>query len=272
MQNLKLYCRVNGYERVGVSFVPEPPNFQPVLGRGEASNLDGIVRPIMRMLDVAEVPGSSVETDFEAPLDNMSTWCEAYKQQGWLPEKMKLRRDARGYEGCVTITLRESVYQPDRNSAVAEWLKVADWLTNIGHRVVIVRDTARADEPIDGYETFAQASRDLDVRVALYYVARMNLLRDNGPSGFLISTRDVPYLMTITPASVNMFESQHRGFKVANIGDFRPRGYGETDQWTAWLGFGKGEQVPWADTTRQHVEWVEDRYYKIRDLLERLTF
>lgn len=82
----------------------------------------------------------------------------------------------------VTITLREAPYWPTRNSIVAEWIKVAAYLTDKGKRVVFVRDTAKADEPIEAYETSPEASRDLGARMRLYASACLNLFTGNGPA------------------------------------------------------------------------------------------
>ena len=82
----------------------------------------------------------------------------------------------------VTITLREATNWPHRNSNIDEWLKFADYLTGRGENVVFVRDTAKADEPIEGYLTCPEASRDLIRRMELYERARCNLFVSNGPA------------------------------------------------------------------------------------------
>jgi hypothetical protein len=57
---------------------------------------------------------------------------------------------AKQCRGAVTITLREAVHFPARNNRVLDWIEVAKWLSRQGDRVVIIRDTAKAAEPIVG--------------------------------------------------------------------------------------------------------------------------
>jgi hypothetical protein len=98
--------------------------------------------------------------------------------------------------GAVTITLREADMFPHRNSNIPAWLRLADDLTARGERIVIVRDTARAHEPLGGYEICPEASIDLQWRAALYETAKMNLFVSNGPAG-LSFLSDWPYITFI---------------------------------------------------------------------------
>lgn len=97
-------------------------------------------------------------------------------------------------EPYITITLREATYWPTRNSNLAEWLKVAAWAKSEGLDVVIIRDMAMADEPIEGFETAPDASRDLATRAALYAGAELNLFVNNGPA-WLCLAMDAPTLI-----------------------------------------------------------------------------
>lgn len=82
----------------------------------------------------------------------------------------------------VTITLREALYWPTRNSQLVEWIKAASELKRQGHRIIFIRDTAKASEPIDGFETSPAASVNLFSRAALYAGAAANLFINNGPA------------------------------------------------------------------------------------------
>lgn len=77
---------------------------------------------------------------------------------------------------------------------MAEWLRFAKYLKDKGYRVVFVRDTAKADEPVEGYDTYPKASRDLDIRCALYQQAVANLFVTNGPASLAIFG-DKPFLL-----------------------------------------------------------------------------
>jgi hypothetical protein len=281
MMNLKLYCRVHDIPKVAVQFDPAPPDFEPVFGRGDKANLDGIMRPILKMLGILEVTGAT--PDFEVPCDNMSTWVEAYKTYGWLPPKLKPERVWNDWveeqytdpfwKDMVTITRRESSYQAYRNSNVQEWFKIGEWLRRRAYSVLFIRDTAKAFDRPEAFAISADAAKNLHVRVSIYQRAKMNLFTANGPGTICTATNDIPYLMMIPPSTIDMFERLQKDFNVAHIGDIKPRGYLETDQWTAWLGIAKNEQIPWANTKKQRLEWqAEDTYANIRNALEQLEF
>lgn len=81
----------------------------------------------------------------------------------------------------VTITLRETVAFPERNSDLTVWTKFAGWLEQRGERVVFVRDAMRAHEPMPGgWQTYPETSFDLRERARLYQGAKMNFFTSNG--------------------------------------------------------------------------------------------
>ena len=99
----------------------------------------------------------------------------------------------------VTITSREAEHWPARNSTLTEWTKAARELEGLGYRVVFVRDTCKADEPLESFETFPGASRDLARRAQLYLGAGCNLFVSNGPAWFALAL-DAPVAI-IRPAT-----------------------------------------------------------------------
>ena len=88
--------------------------------------------------------------------------------------------------GCVTISLREAERWPHRNSNLPDWIKLAEVLKERGERVIFVRDTAMAHEPIEGFETHPMAAISLQTRLALYETAKCNLFVPNGPFGLAL--------------------------------------------------------------------------------------
>lgn len=84
-------------------------------------------------------------------------------------------------DDIVTITLREAPYHPTRNSNLAEWMAVADWLQRQGYTVLIVRDTSNADQPLP-HSIVPAVSWDLTRRAKLYANAKLNLFVNNGPA------------------------------------------------------------------------------------------
>jgi hypothetical protein len=141
----------------------------------------------------------------------------------------------------VTITLREAGYWPARNSRTGEWLRVARELESRNCRVIVVRDTAFADEPLPGFRTAPWASVDVELRCALYAGAGLNLGVCNGPMT-LAMYGPAPYLLfkQIVPGAI----TQNEHFLRASIG------------------IGPGEQLPWA-TPRQRWAWADDTFDEI---------
>ncbi len=139
----------------------------------------------------------------------------------------------------VTITLREASHWPERNSNVAAWLEFA---RSLDRRVVFVRDTEMADEPLDGMLSCPRASRDLLFRAALYDGAFCNCFIANGPGGLALFGR-APWL-----------------YFMPEVAGYAP----STDAWLRkYMGFGRGEQVPWARPD-QRIIWEADSYLAIR--------
>lgn len=81
----------------------------------------------------------------------------------------------------ITITLREAEHHVKRNSNTDAWVTAALILRGRGYRVVFVRDTLKAAEPIPSFEIDERASRNLAVRASLYASAYLNLGISNGP-------------------------------------------------------------------------------------------
>lgn len=73
----------------------------------------------------------------------------------------------------VTITLRQSSHWPERNSNVQAWEIAAGHIESLGFDVVWVHDSES--------ESADQFSWDVDLRLALYEKAEMNLGVNNGP-------------------------------------------------------------------------------------------
>lgn len=108
----------------------------------------------------------------------------------WLDERVG------GSEPLITITLRET-HTPTRNSNVEAWMKAAYQLQK-EYRVVVVRDTETMtldlDDPWrDVLTACPLAACDLDIRMALYERAAMNLSRAGGPF-MLCVLAGLPYL------------------------------------------------------------------------------
>ncbi len=161
---------------------------------------------------------------FKAPEEAMA------KVAGWLE----------GGPAPVTITLREAEYWPHRNSNMVAWLAFGAELERRGERVIYVRDTAKAEEPLLNCETCPLASIDLHTRYALYEQAKCNLFVPNGPWCLaLFGTK--PWLM----------------FNKITKGDlFLPNTPG---WWEKFQGIQEGGQFPWQQSD-QRIVWASDDY------------
>jgi len=151
----------------------------------------------------------------------------------------------------ITITLRETKGKHDfRNSNIDEWLKVAEYLEGRGERVIFIRDTALAREPITGYQTCPDAALDIHARLALYEAAKCNLFVSNGPWMLALhGTR--PWLMFVETSPMSAF-------------------FPETPQfWIQWHGVHHG-QFPWS-LPSQRIIWERDDFGNIKKAWEELA-
>ncbi len=153
------------------------------------------------------------------------------------------------YPHAVTITLREAAHDPYRNSNLEAWLKYADKLQRRQkQKVVIVRDTAKANEPLKGFTTYPQASKSLSHRLTLYEGAKCNFFVQNGPVGLAFYTKR-PWL-------------QFEGLQANSVFS--------GEWWPAAHGIAPGEQFPWS-TESQRIVWAPDAYENIVSAWENLN-
>lgn len=146
----------------------------------------------------------------------------------------------------VTITLREASYWPSRNSNVGEWLKVADYLRRQGREVIFVRDTERADEPLNDHETAPRASVDLLHRAHLYAGAALNLFTNNGPA----------WMCLFMQAPCAVFKMIAPGAPMASAAVFTKVGLPPGSQWP---NAAPDQFISWAMDDAQEIIPVVDR-------------
>lgn len=136
------------------------------------------------------------------------------------------------YKGCVTVTLRET-YNEERNSNIEAWLKFYEHYRG-SENIVFIRDTEKANLPFPA-PTLPAASLDMDVRLALYDVASMNMGVTTGPMGLTYMCPRRPYLL------YKMWVPKY------------PANGARLYDW----GFPPGSQFPWR-SARQEVIWDND--------------
>lgn len=157
----------------------------PFTSEGRRIMLEGIVVPMARLL-----PSCAALTVHHEPV--ATGWGAGRAMYGTrhivdaVRAGVRLKAKQPNCWNYATITLRESEYWPERNSNLAEWLKVADWLVARGIPAVFVRETAKAKEPLP-HLMDPLASVDLRRRASLYSGALLNLFVNNGPAWLSMS-------------------------------------------------------------------------------------
>lgn len=143
----------------------------------------------------------------------------------------------------VTITLREAEHDPLRNSKTEEWLRFARYLQDSGERVIIIRDTAKANEPLPGFEICSEAAINIHVRLALYERAKTNFFVSNGPVALAMFS-EAPFVF------INeLLEHSDSGNRA--------------ESWAVYHGTPPGEQLPWSRPD-QRIVWADETYENIR--------
>ncbi|MGE4221236.1 MAG: tetratricopeptide repeat protein [Alphaproteobacteria bacterium] len=119
----------------------------------------------------------------------------------WIAAKLGGRRP-------VVITLRQYGHDIGRNSVIENWAAFAQGLDPDRYAPVIVRDTDAVFSPVPealrGLPEFEPASLDLDLRVALYEAAFLNMMVNNGPVAICYLSPRIRYLMCKVFAVTNM--------------------------------------------------------------------
>jgi hypothetical protein len=152
----------------------------------------------------------------------------------------------------ITITLRTSNQQIERNSNIKVWHSVYCELKSAGYRCVVVPDfediiEAKLFDSVN-WEIFLPAVFDQEIRLSLYSLAHLNLCVLNGVM--------VPLFHSPYPYSV---------FKP-----LVPQIHQTTEEWLKnQFGVSKDENFWWS-TDRQHLNWIDDSSpERILSVLER---
>lgn len=161
--------------------------------------LDHVLRPVLSLFDAIEDPvaadGYQYHYWYKPMTDAARKGVDIPKCRAPLGDVMQMCRwlDIKRMYCPVTITLRETRYAPGRNSNIAAWTEFARRRRAEGFGVVFVRDTAKADEPLEDFTTCPAAARDVRARLALYSRAHCNMITANGPAE-LLQFSDYPFV------------------------------------------------------------------------------
>jgi hypothetical protein len=217
--------------------------------RGREQMFNNVVRPLLALVGAVEDDRAMLGR--HKPVYVAREICAAARAGQAVPmlrASAEARDIVRGWFGDgpapVVITLREAEHWPHRNSNTEAWLRFARDLRDQGEKVVIVRDTAKAREPIgDGFLTCPAASVNVDMRMAVYEASKASLFVSNGPVMMAVFSQ-VPYLNFMSLIPDDAYPCNRPGFF--------PRAYGIPD----------GGQFPWARHDQRMV-WALDTYENI---------
>jgi hypothetical protein len=202
-----------------------------------------VVQPLLGMVGAVEsdegLQGSHDE------VYTLSSVCYLVKQGVGIlhlkasPEAHLTVRTYFGGQRPIVVTLREAEHCPHRNSDIEAMCTWALKRGEEGKRVIFVRDTARAAEPLEccdqWFETMPAASLDVDLRLALYEYAECCIFGDNGPYVLALFS-DTRFMMFHQPDPLSPYVPE------------QPR------WWKQFHGIGEGEQFPWCRPD-QRIMW-----------------
>lgn len=196
--------------------------------------IDAVYRPLIKMIGAVE--DDTAMGRMGADIHVTRTMAALYRVGAKLPQ-LHAVGDYDLPRNCITITLREALTFPHRNSDLIVWYEFAKLLQRRGERVIFVRDTAKADEPLGPMETFPQASRELDARMWLYEHSKLNFFVSNGPMMLAVMSEHIPYIGFVQPEEMDSkYDSNKPTF------------------WKLSMGVQIGDQFPWAGS-HQRIIW-----------------
>ncbi|NQV49887.1 MAG: glycosyltransferase [Candidatus Marinimicrobia bacterium] len=147
-----------------------------------------------------------------------------------------------GKKKIVTITLRECSYELGRNSTLEAWAKFATSLNSETYYPVIIRDTEAAlqpiPEPLKNLNLFPDVVWNLEIRIALYERAYLNMFVANGPGIFGAFSESIRFLM---------FKIITQNCAATSVQHLKS------------IGLEVGAQLPWLNQFQRWV-WEDDEY------------
>lgn len=191
--------------------------FSPDFPRGYSLKIPVSDHVIFRMKDLSPVKFNASEA------------AKVHAKQ-WLEQRDCLKP-------LITVTLREATYAKVRNSKVELWRELPTFFP--GHDFVFIPDTATLSRQ-SGPRDCALASLDLDLRLALYDKAVMNIGTCAGPMTICWASADRPYL-----GFIEIFSTRD------------PGGFVPTKKKMEELGFPPGSQWPW-HSPKQKIVWEKE--------------
>jgi hypothetical protein len=151
--------------------------------------------------------------------------------------------NSRNLEGkkLITFTIREYEVHQDRNSTLDVWLDFAKSVDTDKFELILIRDTYKSAEPLPKHmQVFVEcplASIDIQVRIALFHAAYINLSSATGPS-FL------PYFIPNAP-SIRFMQVSNDHFATS-------------EEYFNTPGFNFGTKPSFAEAEHHEVIWQKE--------------
>jgi hypothetical protein len=130
-----------------------------------------------------------------------------------------------GSRKTLTVTLRETGVQPERNSNVEEWGRFVATLDHDEYAVLVLRDFEKIHEALPPAFSkclpYPEAVIFVELRAALYQLAYLNLCINNGPAALLLLNPLTRYLAfkMVTDAVPCATPAHHRQWNWLLPGD-----------------------------------------------------
>lgn len=126
----------------------------------------------------------------------------------------------------VVITLRQYAYMPQRNSRLADWATFARDIAGKGYHPLFLLDSERAFDgtPVElaGLLVMTEAPWNLQLRLALYEVAWLNMMVAHGPMELLWYSERSSYLVFLEPGMAPQSQPQMLEDQGHRIGEDMP--------------------------------------------------
>jgi hypothetical protein len=140
-------------------------------------------------------------------------------------------REAVRFDRYVTMTVRDSVIQPERNTNQGAYAVAEEWLRSKGYNVITIPDTEAVLRGVPSNPAGVMAALSVDYRLALYQAAEANVFTTGGPMT-LAMLGSAPYLaMGLRNDAIQTCTPEY--LTKAGLADGHKRGYRRQCYWAA---------------------------------------
>ena len=139
-------------------------------------------------------------------------------------DALKIIKEKYG-ENYITISLRNKLFQPLRNSNIESWIDICDYVSSKGFQPIILPDfedyfNAQSFKKIN-YPVADEAVLDLGLRMAFYQNARHNLAINDDATSHLLLCSKAPYSIFkwVVPGISSCSAEYHRNINDLKFGE-----------------------------------------------------